>query len=163
MPMSYFYYVSFRVRRALAVWHLYATYFHHDKFLPYYVSIILRARRKVNFVFAIMCNFFATWKLWALIIFLSRIVYANIRFGCKFLQYHVLRARIIYLCILLCLSCTLKYGVCLKKHMTYAIWWLDFAKNKPINKNICDCISLVRTGSLPNHTMQFECCKRKLA
>ena len=89
MPMSYFYYVSFRVRRALAVWHLYATYFHHDKFLPYYVSIILRARRKVNFVFAIMCNFFATWKLWALIIFLSRIVYANIRFGCKFLQYHV--------------------------------------------------------------------------
>ena len=88
MPMSYFYYVSFRERRALAVWHLYATYFHHDKFLPYYVSIILRARRKVNFVFAIMCNFFATWKLWALIIFLSRIVYANIRFGCKYLQYH---------------------------------------------------------------------------
>ena len=96
MPMSYFYYVSFRVRRALAVWHLYATYFHHDMFLPYYVSIILRARRKVNFVFAIMCNFFATWKMWALMIFLSRIVYANISFGCKFLQYHmsiVLRSR----------------------------------------------------------------------
>ena len=137
MPMSYFYYVSFRERRALAVWHLYATYFHHDKFLPYYVSIILRARRKMNFVFAIMCNFFATWKMWALIIFLSCIVYANISFGCKRFTWRN------------------------KWHILFDN--LSLQKNTSINKNICDCISLVRTDSLFNHTMQFECCKRKLA